>query len=405
MKKVINTLEDFQKEYSNGFNSIAVDIVGYCNAKCKYCPSGNNLSNKGSYISIQLYEQIIRKLIEYKFYTKYTNYHIYCLGEPLLHPRINDILRLMNKYGIKTSISTNASVIPEFTKESLECVDRFLISMPGFSQGSYDKIHGFKFNKIIKNILKLKKDIDKKASHEIIFDMTYHIYQFNENEMIAAREFCNENGIRFSPNYAILMDKNKCRDYVTNKMDYKELKDISKDLFLGVLDEQIRVSPKDYCDFQERFLSINIDGDIRICSSFTKDFEPNILIGNILYDNIDEIIYNKFNFPRCNECIKMGLTLEKGYDCKIYPNAFYSLIKENEYLKSKVSLEDKMRYELKLMHQIRLWEQEAYSKNGLNKIIELAKNEKFTFELLSELTRKYARFKKETIVKLDNILN
>ena len=150
----------------------------------------------------------------------------------------------------------------------------------------------------------LKKN--EQSTHEINFEMTYHIYQFNEGEMTSARKFCDNEGIRFAPNYAILMDKNKCRHYATNKMDYEELKDISKDLFLGVLDEQIRVSPRNYCDFQERFLFVNIDGDIRICSSFPKNFEQNILIGNIVSGNIDDVFYKKFHFPRCDECIGMG---------------------------------------------------------------------------------------------------
>ncbi len=404
MNKKLKTLKDFQGLYINGFDSIAIDIVGYCNAKCKYCPAGNDLSNKGHYISLELYEEILKKLIEYKFYTSSTNYHIYCLGEPLLHPQINDLLIIMSRYGIRTSISTNASVVPEFTAEALECVDRFIISMPGFSQASYDRIHGFNFNKIQENISKLKSNVDNKANHSIGFDMSFHIYQFNESEMTMAKEYCHKEGIRFAPNFAVLIDKNKCRDYVTNKMDYQELKDISKDLFLGVLDEQIRVSPRNYCDFQQRFVSINVDGDIRICSSFNKAYEKNILIGNIVNDDINSIIYNKYNFPRCEECISMGLTLGKGYDCKVYPNAFYNLMKENEYLKSKISEGESIDYEIKLLFSIRLWEQENYSKDLLNDIINLSRDKRFSSELVVELIGKYCRFAEQTSLMMKNVI-
>ena len=89
-----------------------------------------------------------------------------------------------------------------------------------------------------------------------------------------------------------------------------------------------------------------------------------------------------------------GLTLAKGYDCKIYPDAFYGLIKENEYIRNKIEYSNKIEYELKLMHQIRLWEQEAYSGTELDKIVELTKKEGFSFELLDELIEKYGRFKK-----------
>ncbi|MEE1516059.1 MAG: radical SAM protein, partial [Lachnospiraceae bacterium] len=262
----MRTLKEFQENMPNGLYSIAVDITGFCNAKCKYCPAGNDLTNKGKFVELETFEAILNKLIEYKLYTKESDFNIYCLGEPLLHPQINDILNILNKYGIRITISTNASYIPKFDKESLKCVKRFLISMPGFSQESYDRIHGFNFNKIKENVISLREKVRELSDNTIPFDMSYHIYQFNEAEMVPAKQFCEENDIRFAPNYAVMFDKDKCMDYVTGNMSYEELKDISKEIFLGVLDQQIKDAPRNYCDFQHRFLSITVDGDIRICS-------------------------------------------------------------------------------------------------------------------------------------------
>ena len=81
---------------------------------------------------------------------------------------------------------------------------RILISMPGFSQASQDRIHGFSFERVKSNILRLRE-----MFHNIPFDMSYHIYQFNLDEIEAARQFCIQNGIRFAPNYAVLFDRNK----------------------------------------------------------------------------------------------------------------------------------------------------------------------------------------------------
>lgn len=261
----IKNLEEFQKTYPEGFESIALDITGFCNAKCKYCPSGNDLSHKGEFISLECYEKILQLLLKYKMCTSNTNFHIYGLGEPLLHPDINRILQITHKYGIKTNISTNASVIPFISSESEKAISRFLISMPGFSEESYKKIHGFSFEKIKKNAIRLRNE-----HKDIPFDMTYHIYQFNLNELDKARKFCEQYKIRFAPNYAVLMDKNKCMQYVENSMPYEELKDISKELFLGILDEQISASPENYCVFQERFLSINISGGENLFCIYKK---------------------------------------------------------------------------------------------------------------------------------------
>lgn len=396
----MKTLKEFQEKMPNGFDSIAVDIVGFCNAKCKYCPAGNDLTNKGKFIGLELFENIIKKLIEYRMYSEKTNFHIYCLGEPCLHPEINEILRLLKKYKIHTTISTNASFVPTFEKESLESVDRFLISMPGFSQASYDKIHGFNFEKIRENIIKLRNQVKQLSDGRIPFDMSYHIYQFNESEMVPAKDFCEKNDIRFAPNYAVMIDKDKCLEYVTGKMSYEELKDISKDIFLGVLDQQIHDAPFDYCDFQNSFLSITADGDIRICSSFRREVESSILIGNIVKDNIDDIIFRKYHHPRCTTCIKAGLTLAKGYECKVYPNGYYTIMKENEFILNHIGY-DKVCEMLKLMKLIRTYEETNYDSVAREEVLNYAKKEGFQQELIEECALKYTRFGRKTYEKLN----
>ncbi len=354
----------------HGMDSIAVDIVGFCNARCKYCPAGAvGISNK--YITAEKFEKIICKLLEYGLYNgSHTNFHIYGLGEPCLHPDINSILRILVKHGVHTAISTNASKVPQFEKDALECVDRFLISMPGFSQESYDKIHQFNFEKIKKNVVSLRHQISELTNNKIPFDMSYHIYQFNEAEMVPAKAFCEENEIRFAPNYAVLMDKDKCLSYVTGKMSYDELKDISKDIFLGVLDRQIQDAPRNYCDVQEAFLSINIDGDIRICSGFSPEKESEIVVGNILSDNIDDILYRKQHFKKCEECIKAGLTMAHGYECKVFPNGYYEIMKENEYINISIKEGrfDRLSERVNLLKMIRMYELKEY-KEGLEQLL------------------------------------
>lgn len=392
----MKSIKEFQEKMPYGFDSIAVDIVGFCNAKCKYCPAGNDLTNNGKFISVDFFEEVLKKIVEYKMYSEKTNFHIYCLGEPCLHPQINDILRLLIKYGIHTTISTNASYVPKFEKDSLECVDRFLISMPGFSQNSYDKIHGFNFEKIKDNIITLRNQVRELSDGKIPFDMSYHIYQFNETEMVPAKRFCDKYDIRFAPNYAVMIDKDKCLEYVTGKMSYEELKDISKDIFLGVLDQQIKDAPMNYCDFQNSFLSVTVDGDVRICSSFRREVENEIIIGNIVNDNIDDIIFRKYHHPRCTTCIQAGLTLAKGYECKVYPNGYYSIMKENEFIIEHIH-DSKLHEKLECMNLIRDYEQTGYEEVKKSELLNFIKNARLSNEDIKEIALKYTRFGIKTL--------
>lgn len=404
------TLREVQEMLPNGYDSIAVEIVGKCNAKCKYCPADKIVKcgiEDSDFITPAFYEEILKKLIAYKFLQKNTAFHIYCLGEPCLHPKLNEILKITAKYSIRTSLSTNASKVPDIDKEGIEGISRVLISVPGFSQESYDRIHGFSFEKIKENIVTIKKNFDELSNGRIPFDMSYHIYQFNQNEMPAAMKFCEEHGIRFAPNYAVLMDKHKCMQYVTGEMPYEELKDISKELFLGVLDHQIAVSPRNYCDFKERFLSITEKGELKICTAFTKEYSDKIICGNIVYDPIDEIIEKKYSHEYCKACIAAGLTLARGYDCKVYPDYYYSMMKENAFLKEAIhkSAEengvDILAKELAFMHAIRSWE-EAYDEADIEHLQCMIAG--VTLKRAEEIIKKYCRFPASTWEKLSSII-
>lgn len=407
--KTPKTLKDVWEMMPDGYDSVAVEIVGKCNAKCKYCPAckiHEHGLEDGDFITPKRYEEILKKLIEYRFFGKNTAFHIYRLGEPCLHPQLNEILKITAKYDRRTVISTNASKLPDVDAEGLEGVSRVLLSMPGFSQESYDKIHGFRFETIKKNIVELKRRFDELSNGRIPFDLSFHIYQFNQNELTEAAEFCKKNGIRFAPNYAVLMDKNKCMQYVTGKMSYEELKDISKELFLGVLDHQIEVSPRNYCDFQERYLSLTQTGEVMICTAYTNDWNDRISCGNLLTDPIDAIIERKYSHERCKSCIAAGLTLAKGYDCKVFPDYYYSVMKENEYrkevMRENIKEEDAalLENEIVFMHTVRSWE-EAYDENVLKELLPMIPI--ITFDKAQDIVRRYCRFPNATLERLSDV--
>ena len=87
---------------------IYIEITNVCNLKCKFCPETNR---KKEFMSLENFEKIIQKI------HKHTN--LVCLhvkGEPLLHNNLADILKVLEKYNLKTNITTNGTLI----KENLE---------------------------------------------------------------------------------------------------------------------------------------------------------------------------------------------------------------------------------------------------------------------------------------------
>ena len=66
------------------FKKIYIEITNVCNLQCKFCPK---TKRKGEFMNTDDFEKIIRKVHNY---TNLVSLHV--KGEPLLHPKLNDIL-------------------------------------------------------------------------------------------------------------------------------------------------------------------------------------------------------------------------------------------------------------------------------------------------------------------------
>ena len=85
------------------FKKIYIEITNICNLKCKFCPE---TSREKKYMTVDEFEYIIKQI------RKYTD--LVCLhvkGEPLMHPELKNILKVLEKYNLKANITTNGTLI------------------------------------------------------------------------------------------------------------------------------------------------------------------------------------------------------------------------------------------------------------------------------------------------------
>ncbi|CAM5207188.1 Radical SAM protein with 4Fe4S-binding SPASM domain OS=Ureibacillus acetophenoni OX=614649 GN=SAMN05877842_108159 PE=4 SV=1 [Ureibacillus acetophenoni] len=113
------------------FKKVYVEIISVCNLACSFCPPTNR--TKGI-IKVEDFKRILDQL---KPHTKYIYLHV--KGEPLMHPRIDQLLNAAHEKGFKVNITTNGTLIKK-NREKLLC--KPALRQINFSLHSFDGHEG-----------------------------------------------------------------------------------------------------------------------------------------------------------------------------------------------------------------------------------------------------------------------
>jgi len=115
---------------------LQLEPTTHCQLSCGFCPRERVMGGSPPmHMEWGSYESLMREIGPYLLSIAFWQW-----GEPLLHPRIIDMVGLAKKYGIFSMISTNGQIdtgkfsIRDLMKAGL---DLLIISMDGATQGSY----------------------------------------------------------------------------------------------------------------------------------------------------------------------------------------------------------------------------------------------------------------------------
>ena len=119
------------------FKKIYIEITNACNLNCSFCIKNKRKIN---YITLENYKFIINKI---KPYTKEIYLHI--LGEPLLHPNINEFIEYAQNQDLLVNITTNGYLI---TNLNTNKIHRLNISLHSYNENYKKKAMADKFAEI-----------------------------------------------------------------------------------------------------------------------------------------------------------------------------------------------------------------------------------------------------------------
>ena len=290
------------------YKTVCFDITGGCNAKCPLCVTGRvSFGQRINYISVPDFAKTIDRLVELDLIAPGKSViNPYNWGEALIHPDLNGIVSALNDRSFEIGFSTNGSKKTSFTTSTKNIVD-FCFSMPGFSQESYDKIHGFKFSKILRNIEETIENV-RANGYTGIFRIAFHVYQFNAHaELEAARDWCVKKGIGFLPFYAYINDYDVMKQYLNGTLDSKSREEISKKIFLHYHEAVIAErTPGFTCNQWNDVLTLDHRSNILLCCSMPEGHEA-YTIGSVFDHSRERIVDWKKNHKECDECIGCGI--------------------------------------------------------------------------------------------------
>ena len=248
------------------FKKIYIEITNICNLNCKFCLETNRPKE---YMSIENFEKIIKKIY------KYTNLvFLHVKGEPLLHSNLDQILKILEKYNLKTNITTNGTLI----KEKLDIIKKSkAIRQINFS------IHSLMQNdNLNENYLKNIFESAEQLGNIIISYRLWNLKDIKQNDINdnITKEFEEFYKIKNLKDKLIQNDFYKIKDNVFINQDIEFMwPDINKE----------QIIEKGKCLALKEQIAILVDGTVVPCC---LDNNGDIKIGNILEEDFEDILNN-----------------------------------------------------------------------------------------------------------------
>lgn len=113
------------------FKKFYIETTSICNLACSFCPPTHR---QAKFIGVEDFAKILDDI---KPHTDYIYFHV--KGEPLLHPKIDQLLDISHEKGFKVNITTNGTLIP---KNAHKLLGKPALRQMNFSLHSFDGHEG-----------------------------------------------------------------------------------------------------------------------------------------------------------------------------------------------------------------------------------------------------------------------
>lgn len=241
---------------------IYIEPTNICNYRCVHCVHDGALTRKPGYLDVDLYKQ---RLDEIEHLALHSKIQFTGVGEPLLHPRWDEIIRYAADKGFFTLMNSNASLLtPENCDKLLASgLDYLHLSIDGVRKSTYESIRrGGHFETVIENIFNLFEARHKAGGYHLAVILGVIDQERNRGELQTYFDFFNKLPFHHVVSGELFNHMGTIEEASNN---YREQQRLDRSLY-------------PICNTPWDLLSVNCDGRAVGCN---YDFDNRFVIGDL----------------------------------------------------------------------------------------------------------------------------
>ena len=255
------------------FKKVYIEITNVCNLSCDFCPKTQRAPKRTTKTD---FLHIIKAV---KPYTDYVYLHL--LGEPTMHPELEDYLSACEEHGLKVNLTTNGTLLNKVQDVLVKAaaLRQVNISLHSFESNH----HELDMKTYIKRVTDFVNEVTKKS--QVICSL--RLWNL-DSETLKAKNKLNETIFKLLEEELGL--EITIRDALLEKTGIK----LRKNVYLNMAEKfewpkQARSSVNEevFCYGLRDQIGILVDGTVVPCC---LDSEGQIALGNIFETPLDEII-------------------------------------------------------------------------------------------------------------------
>lgn len=247
------------KRKMDKYKKVYIEITNSCNLNCSFCFP---VKKEKRFMTEEEFEHVLEEVSKV---TKVIYLHV--KGEPLLHPKIIDFLKLAEKYNLKVNLTTNGTLFPKLVEKLKDCKALHKIN---FSLHCEQNIPNYE-EEIFKNVQKLSPDTV----------IIYRLWTLQNNKLDEKSTKTVEKLEKYYELSPETVDKLKTENNV--KISSTIYVDKDNEFAWPKITEEKTTG---YCHALKTQIAILVDGTVVPCC---LDSDGVIALGNIYKDTFEEI--------------------------------------------------------------------------------------------------------------------